>query len=175
MMKQINIMPLSVESSFFIILVSMLIVTGCVDQTMIKDQTGNLTTTLTGATIPVITTPTTCPELANGSYWITINPISNVSAGTPVFINGTTNIPEKDSLNIDIARYQFRALPHYVPPNVSGVVIIKKNENCSNIFSYNLNTTDLGGAGKIAVDVYSLNINLPGYNSPENQTEFYIL
>jgi hypothetical protein len=167
----------------FLIVVCAIIITGCVSQT--RNERSNITISLskevpsypTVRTTALVTpTPKECPVPRNGSYWIAIDPISNVSMGNPVFINGSTNIPTGIVLNFDISKVQWRASPSSdMLSHVSGIINIKKTDNCTNQFSIFSNTTDLGGPNLFEVFVWTEATYLNGPNFPDNRSEFYII
>ena len=163
-----------------ILLGCLLSATGCVSESTVKNQLSNTTDVVTSIPIVMPITlvtpiPTECPVPGNGSYWINIDPISNVSVGNPVFINGTTNIPAGMDLNFEISKVQWRALPHYTPPHVSGIVEIIRTDDCTNKFSFFSNTSDLGDLSLFEVYVWTEDTHLSGYNFPANRSEFYII
>jgi len=182
MSKKIHALHYSIKGFVsVIILVSILMASGCLDSHSIKNQTSDITVRVTD--IPTLITTmsttsfsTTCPTSIAEPYWIKINRISDISIGHPVLINGSTNIPIGKNLSI-------RMIPHmpphsrYAPPEINGEVEISGNVNCSNFFTYNSNVTDLienNNRSLIDVEVYSLDFNLSGYNYPANLSEFYI-
>jgi hypothetical protein len=123
----------------------------------------------------VTTVPTICPVPAAGSYWIRINPVNNVSVGDPIVVKGTTNIPAGMVLNVTVSHYQFRALPHYVPPSVSATVVIQKTDTCINSFSGASNSSGYLGAGEAGAEVYSPDQTLNGHDYPANITMFFVV
>jgi hypothetical protein len=135
-----------------ILLGCLLSATGCVSESTVKNQLSNPTDMITSILTVMPTTlvtqiPTECPVPGNGSYWIKIDPINNVSIGNPVFVSGTTNIPAGVELDFEIHNDQFRALPHSQPPYILGKVKIPISEGCINKFSFYSNTRALTRAG----------------------------
>jgi hypothetical protein len=171
--------PFRVTLVLLLLVVCVLLAAGCIGQTAGEKQTNNAPVPATSIMRDLTTTlitpvPIICPTPEPGSYWIRINPMSNVSIGDPILVNGMTNIPSGMILNITISQYQFRALPHYEPSSVSGTVEIKKTGICTNSFSYHSNSTEYLGVHEIEVEVYSLDKSLNGNNYPANLSKFYI-
>ncbi len=161
-----------------LVMVAVLLAAGCQDHTTTISQTCPPTTTFTNTpavtSTSVTTIPTTCPPPANGSYWIIITPIGNVTSGNPVLVNGSTNIPAGGLLNILLFHpsRQKTAIP-----TMKGNVSIVKNGNCTNTFALIVNTPELNvgrNGTNMMAEVYSSDLTLPGYDYPGNRTEFYL-
>jgi hypothetical protein len=170
--------PIHAAVALCIVLAGVLLVAGCMTKPAAENQMSNITVAVTSAPTIIATThimpiPTMCPLPANGSFWIKINPISNVSMGNPVFINGTTNIPAGIYLDFLIGQQEYRSPPpHSEPPQVSGIVKIIKTESCANKFSFYSNTTVFVGP-ELFVSVWTKDKNFSGYNYPANSSVFY--
>jgi len=162
-----------------ILLGCLLSATGCVSESTVKNQLSNPTDMITSILTVMPTTlvtqiPTECPVPGNGSYWIKIDPINNVSIGNPVFVSGTTNIPAGVELDFEIHNDQFRALPHSQPPYILGKVKIPISEGCFNKFSFYSNTTALTRAGMYIVVLAWID-ERKFSKFPSAASEFYII
>lgn len=167
-----------------ILLGCLLSATGCVSESTVKYQLSNTTDMITSIPTVMPTTlvtpiPTECPVPGNGSYWIKIDPINNVSIGNPVFVSGTTNIPAGMDLNFLIGEQEFRSSPpHSKPREILGLVKINKTETCTNTFSIYSNTA-VFVQPILFVDIWTTDKKFSGNddsgnNSPSNYTSFSV-
>ncbi len=171
-------MLLNTAVALILLVAAMLLAAGCTSQTPAINQTYPATATFTNipavTTAPVTTIPSICPAPADGSYWIMINPISNVTAGGRVLVNGSTNIPAGGLLNVTLFH---PARQKTTVPRMKGTVSIVKNGNCTNMFALifdGSNYSNFTSFISMEVEVYSTDETLPGYNYPGNLTKFLI-
>jgi archaellin len=172
------------------VLVAVVLAAGCVNQTQIVNQTSPPTTISTTppvtTTVSIMETVTVCPTPADGSYWIIINPISEVKKGnTPFTINGTTNLATSPSGNVrlKIVTYPTKLDPrrqwgeHSVEDYGSvftAIADIQKGDGCINTFSAvspGLNANP----GEYFVTVSKLGSSRGDPEYAENQTIFNII
>jgi hypothetical protein len=182
--------PQWIAVALVLVMVAMLLAAGCLNQTTGINQTSPPATIL--RTTPVITplTDTTiamvCPTPADGSYWILINPITDIKRGiTPFVINGTTNLPADPSGNISlkIVTYPVKLDPrhqwgeHAVEDYGSvftAIMDIRKGYGCINTFSAESPVLDAEpGEYFVTVSKYGSSRGDPGF--AENQTRFNII
>jgi hypothetical protein len=170
--------PVCATVALMLVMVSVLLAAGCMNQTTTINQTYPPMTTFTNTpavtSVPVPTISAICPSPANGSYWIMITPIGNMTSGDLVLVNGSTNIPAGGLLNVWLSHpsRQKTAIP-----TMKGNVSMVKNGNCTNTFALIFDTPELNVGLKgtnMVVEVYSSDVTLPGYNYPANRTEFHL-
>jgi len=133
----------------FIIIVCILCVAGCISsQPAAENQMINTTIAATGAptiaTTTIVTSMSTpCPLPAKGSYWIKINPVSEIHRGDQVVITGITTLPKETPLELRVYP-SFR--PHHkcITTNLySRPIKIDDGIDCTNTFSTSFDTTGI--------------------------------
>ena len=136
-----------------IIIIGMLLATGCIGQ----PSSGNITanTTVTVSPLVLITQPvqTHCPSSRNITPWIIINPIGNHVIGDVFEINGTTNLGIDEKILVYVAGRVLSA-PY---PGVAGT-------------TYGTNGTARIWCGDSGINSWNFSVNSSRFN-----TNFYFV
>ncbi|OPY37109.1 MAG: hypothetical protein A4E35_01573 [Methanoregula sp. PtaU1.Bin051] len=171
--------PVRSVFALLFLIVCVLLAAGCISQPSAEHPLNTTSTAITNAlasttTMPITEVPTECPVPANGTYWIMIDPIGNVTLGNPVSIEGTTNIPVGYILKVFIFPH---SSPHskWIFKGINGDVTIMRGINCSNVFSSHFDTSAMKAPHLVLVEVYSDDPSLQGYNFTANRSQFYVL
>jgi hypothetical protein len=140
--------PVCAAVALCIVLVGVLLAAGCASQSAVTNQTSNTTVTVTTAPLVATTSlitpiPTACPHPANGSYWIKINPISEIHRGDQIFITGITTLPKETPLELSVFP-SFRPHQKCTTTNLySRPIKIDEGIDCTNTFSTSFDTTGI--------------------------------
>lgn len=82
-----------------------------------------------------VQTPTVCSTPENGSYWIDLDPIENVTWGDTFCVNGTTNIPVGEQLLVTITTNSFTPAGDTRENPTPKIVKITSGNQCDNLIS----------------------------------------
>jgi hypothetical protein len=86
-----------------ILLMTIILVTGCLEQKDVKNTSTQITPSFT-RTVPIEqTSQASCPPSLNKTPHIVINPVSNFTLGDILEITGTTNIGESKKIHYHVA------------------------------------------------------------------------
>jgi hypothetical protein len=123
------------------LLVSSIILAGCISQQNTGTQAGNVTVT----TPSVAPSKTPCPPPGNATQYIIINPIGIHNSGDVVEINGTTNLGINSKIQFYLNEKQplqvapgpdVTPTPYYQDFSKSGYVSMKEGTCGTNYWSY---------------------------------------
>jgi len=133
--------PARFTIALMFILVAVLLAVGCVgneriNKTLIQHPLESNQTTI----IPV-----SCKQYDNETYWIKINPIEDTPQGKDIFLTGTTNLPERTSLQARIILwdYIYSHCRACFDPTIHALITVKKGEQCINKLSWQIDTTNI--------------------------------
>lgn len=151
--------PTRVTLALVLVMVAVLLATGCAGQPVAEKQMSNTTGTVTNTptvekTILILPVPTECPVPVNGSYWIKINPISEIHRGDQIFISGTTSLQKETPLELMV----YPSFPSHQKCSTSNLysrpIKINEGANCTNVFSTSFDTSGIY-PGEVIITVRS--------------------
>jgi hypothetical protein len=98
--------PLRTTLALMLMIVAMLLAIGCVGENKApNDMVGQISdphTEIPTITSTVTVTPTPCRSLNTTGNWICISPIGDHAIGEKFWVNGTTNLPVREILIIEV-------------------------------------------------------------------------
>jgi hypothetical protein len=176
--------PFRVTIALVLVMVAVLLVAGCTGGHTMNPPVSTISATTLPVTpgmtaAPVTPVPTICSPQTNGSYWIRIDPVGDVRKGDAFRINGTTNLPAGKTLDLMVYDAEFH--PHCkccFDDLLTAEVRVLKGDECGNIFSYYIESTNYVPQEDLVTAAYSENSSVaaPGllFTIRENTTPLSI-